>query len=213
MAGKKKYTCNDRYFDRMSLEVCYWAGFIAADGYVNDASRGLEITLSVKDIDHLQHFLDATGSDSRIEIFQNRPSQCRIRLNGIHRWLDVLEKKFNITTAKTATLQPPKLTGNRLWAFVIGLLDGDGCITRNKGCISVKFVGTGAMMLWLKQLFDDNFQSYHKGHANIASIHYSDVVKRYEITGRRAQNILSFLKKIKVPKLERKWKYVNENSR
>lgn len=42
----------------------------------------------------------------------------------------------------------------------------------------------------------------------IVDIHYSDVVKRYEITGRRAQDILGFLKKIKVPKMERKWEKV-----
>lgn len=208
MAGKKIYICNDHYFDRMSLEACYWAGFIAADGYINPVSSTLEITLSIRDINHLQLFLDATDADSQIETFIRRPNECRIRLNGVYRWIDILEKKFNITTAKTNTLQPPDLAGNRLWAFVIGFLDGDGCITKNKGLLSVKFVGTSAMMHWLKQLFDDQFPSYNRGCANVVDAHYSDVVKRYEITGRRAQDILSFLKKIKVPKMDRKWEKV-----
>jgi hypothetical protein len=208
MAGKKRYSCNDRYFDRMSLEACYWAGFIAADGYINPVSSTLEITLSTRDAHHLQRFLNATNSDSKIETFGRRPNECRVRLNGVCRWINILEEKFNITTAKTSTLEPPNLMGNRLWAFVIGFLDGDGCITQNKGLLSVKFVGTSAMMCWLKQLFDDQFPAYNRGFARVADIHYSDVVKRYEVTGRRAQDILGFLKKINVPKMDRKWSKV-----
>jgi hypothetical protein len=205
MAGKKKYSCNDQYFSHMSLNACYWAGFIAADGYVNPVSNSLEITLSSKDREHLQRFLNDVSSDSKIETLRSRPNECRIRLHGVCNWIDTLKRKFNITTAKTYTLQPPELKGNRLWAFVIGFLDGDGCITQNRGSISVKFTGNSNMLSWLKTLFDDKFPSYGGRYANIVNINHSDLARRYEITGRRAQDILNFLNNIDVPKLERKW--------
>jgi len=31
-----KYECNESYFSVPNIENSYWAGFIAADGYIND---------------------------------------------------------------------------------------------------------------------------------------------------------------------------------
>ena len=32
---KRKYFCNDNYFKNLTIENCYWAGFIAADGWID----------------------------------------------------------------------------------------------------------------------------------------------------------------------------------
>jgi hypothetical protein len=39
MVGKRRYVCDDR----MTLESCYWAGFIASDGHINPVPHGLDL--------------------------------------------------------------------------------------------------------------------------------------------------------------------------
>lgn len=209
MGNKRKYSCNDQYFSSMSLEACYWAGFIAADGYINPRSRGVEITLATLDKDHLRKFLECAGSDSLITTYSRRPNECTVRINAVPLWLEVLESRFNITTKKSHTLQPPKLSGNQLWSFVIGFLDGDGCITHNKdNYISLKFTGNFDMMQWLCQLFDEHFPPSNGRYAKVISYKSGTTAKRYELTGKRALEILTFLNKINVPKMQRKWSKV-----
>ena len=62
--SRRKYNCNDNYFDKNTQESFYWAGFIAADGCVmrrGKNSKILSISIHTKDIDHLYKFKKAIG--------------------------------------------------------------------------------------------------------------------------------------------------------
>jgi len=66
---KRFYNVNDDYFSEPNLNNCYWAGFIAADGYIlkpSDNSVSLSIMLSKKDILHLECLKKEIESDKVI---------------------------------------------------------------------------------------------------------------------------------------------------
>src|SRR4051812_19286206 len=53
----RKYSVNQGFFSEKTPEALYWAGFIAADGYVDDKrDHSLTITLAKKDEDHIKLF-------------------------------------------------------------------------------------------------------------------------------------------------------------
>jgi len=53
-AASRKYGLNENSFSKITLESCYWAGFIAADG--NIYNKYLSIELNNIDEKHLQKF-------------------------------------------------------------------------------------------------------------------------------------------------------------
>ena len=54
--GKRKHKLNDNYFESYTLENCYYAGFIAADGNIDKNLKKITITLSNKDKGFLENF-------------------------------------------------------------------------------------------------------------------------------------------------------------
>ena len=63
-------TLNHECFSVLSLESCYWAGFIAADGYVT--KNYLKIMLSSKGLNHLEKLKDFIKTSCKITV-ANRP--------------------------------------------------------------------------------------------------------------------------------------------
>jgi hypothetical protein len=56
--AKRRYSFNERYFQSLSSpDVCYWLGFLFADGSMSDVSNALRINLKASDAAHLQCFL------------------------------------------------------------------------------------------------------------------------------------------------------------
>ena len=131
MAYFTKYTKNKDYFlNKDNLEVCYWAGFIAADGCVHRKYYGVSFDLSERDAKHLELFAKAVGSNASVKY---RVGSCgtpmaSFYINSIEFTKNLCEN-FNITPVKTHTLKPPlHLAYSSKLAYLAGLIDGDGCI-------------------------------------------------------------------------------------
>jgi hypothetical protein len=108
----------------------YWAGFLAADASFNPGYR-LVLTLSAKDEEHLARFRRLIRH--RGEIQYDKDGQplvaCQDRYYGRQ-----LMEKFGLVPNKTE--HPPDLkwlSGDLFTAFLIGFIDGDGCINRQTG--------------------------------------------------------------------------------
>lgn len=126
---QRKSVVDDAYFSVLNAESCYWAGFIAADGCIC-GEKLLVISLQAGDSKHLENFLSALKSDYKVKIRMAKKifPQARIQIVSEQICKD-LGTNFNIVPAKSLILQFPENLNNELLdAFIVGVIDGDGCI-------------------------------------------------------------------------------------
>lgn len=213
----QKYFVNDSFFRDLSLESCYWAGFIAADGCINnnrvavtqEISRKYHILKLAKATykgddfadrvrDYSTGYVRKDGSISYFSCYSMNSKQYIVDLNAI----------YNITPAKSLTLQPPNLTDkNKILAYIAGIIDGDGTvrISNIKQGLDVLRIsvasGSRPVLDWIKSVFDRYFPD----------VRYSaEVWKRktsymYEISGGRACKVAKEIMALNLPLLECKW--------
>lgn len=148
-----KYSCNENFFSEINPISSYWAGFIAADGYIGIQKRGgrsrkyLSIEISIKDLKHLERFKDNISSNHPICLpVRNRENgkldkTCKIRIFSDKITSD-LERHFNIVNAKTHTYVPPILDDENMRHFTRGNIDGDGCIKVLRYGFGIEILGT-----------------------------------------------------------------------
>lgn len=170
--NRKIYSFKEDFFDIPSIQNCYWAGFIAADGCVTDDNL-LSFSQSGKDHQLLESFKEQCEYTGRVKkIIRYGKPISTLAINSIERWKDKLYKWWNITPRKTNTLQPPNITDlGQAMSFIIGYFDGDGSAhfrkkpSRAKGggdnyyIFGMNFTGTLQVMKWIQEniiLFDSN---------------------------------------------------------
>ena len=139
MSGIKIYKCNEEFFNQNCQDSFYWAGFIAADGSVQERkySKILKISLSNKDIYHLEKFKKSINSNHIIKNYKIKPNNlvkseslsCEIQITS-KIMVDSL-KRFNIVPNKTKTyfIPEPIVNSPYISDYMRGYFDGDGCIT------------------------------------------------------------------------------------
>lgn len=206
---KREFTVNDKYFNELSLESCYWAGFIAADGNISKDFKKLSIGLSSKDINHLQIFLNTLNSNYNISTFLvgGKFETCSIAITSSEICY-TLFNNFNITPKKSLTLLPPFLYNEDLIdSFIIGYIDGDGSIgihnRNNKKFLRISVIGTFEICTFIKERFS---KIYGKDIGTITkNKKHSKNTFSYSVTDRSARVIFNYLCKFNVPKLNRKW--------
>lgn len=205
------------FFQRESLESYYWAGFIAADGYINEKSNYVSIKLTESDSHHLQKFLDVTQSSNTIlnsnditDIPFNKKPRKRIVIRNPN-WVKILKDKFNLHQAKSLTHEPPN---DKLWSidqiksYIIGYLDGDGtiCFLGSDKYLKLGFIGTLEFLTWIK----NHLITFYKIELKETCIqHKKNCPEKnvYELSVycSKANKILTDLNKLPIYKLERKW--------
>jgi len=198
-----KYNVNHDFFKIVNNLNSYWAGFIAADGYVKSDCNALGIKLSTKDKGHIEKFKSDIMSDSPIKFkknnsFNKQTSAVEIIIYS-HKIVNDLMNNFNITTKKTFSLCPPNLLElNHKLSFVSGLIDGDGSVyNANKKVITI--LGTKKILEWCKNIIGTVID------INGISIIQKENIFSFCITGERTTCLYQTIKKLQNPILERKW--------
>src|SRR5690606_22823852 len=107
--GPVRYECNHNFFSEDTEESFYWAGFIAADGYINKKRLVLHIGLSLKDLSLLEKFKNSIDAENPINQYLvknskynpkwNDTEKCEIEISSKQICSDLL--RFNITPRKT----------------------------------------------------------------------------------------------------------------
>lgn len=217
----RKYTHNNDYFTNLTMENCYVAGFIAADGSLRSRGKVLSIILHPKDrqiLENFKQYFEYTGS----VVDGERKSKDKVQLtttlvvNGVGQWYEDLEKHFNITPAKTKTLQAPNLSSmDHKIAFIAGYIDGDGCIMWSGGKFYLDVLGTESVISFIKEVFDTIIPIPENGIGRGSMLDlskynnkYSFSLYKYRISGKRAIAICQHIKQYPLPFLERKWSKV-----
>lgn len=132
-SASKNPNLRHSFFSAPNINNSYWAGFIAADGWVQDQNRGqdrISITLSQRDREHLEKLALAIGATTINDFTARSYGQDRIfsRISFVSNELsNDLAGNFNITPKKSLTLEPPELDDEECrLAFIAGYIDGDG---------------------------------------------------------------------------------------
>lgn len=121
----KKKALNENYFSSNTKASYYWAGFLAADGWIEGERNRVGLALQKQDYSHLEKFKHAVGSSHDICSFMQDTSY-RIRFNSAQMVKD-LYTRFNITPAKTHTYSMPYFEDDYLMLeFFRGYIEGDG---------------------------------------------------------------------------------------
>lgn len=124
--SKAKYL-NHKFFSGSGSDVYYWAGILAADGWVEESRNRIGLALQKSDLSHLEKFKKAVSSTHDICPFMSS-SAYRIRFNSSDMVLD-LRNRFNITGSKTHTYTLPEFESiDGFIHFLRGYIDGDGCL-------------------------------------------------------------------------------------
>lgn len=209
---ENKFDINDDFFSDINIKSAYWAGFIAADGFVTN--NNICFTIHKKDRCLLENFIKDV--ETNYKIFDDYyESKCRLVVNSPVMVYD-LWNLYNINRNKSQTLQPPKITDiENIMSFIVGYIDGDGHIkientktgkilksgkesVCRRLCLEIK--GTEEFLSWVRDISKNNDIKILK----------SKGIYSFSLTGKRAYSFLNPLYNIPVEKLDRKWSYIKE---
>lgn len=138
------HTFDDNMFSVFTQESCYWAGFLAADGSIGQELRSLRVGLERCDRLHLEKLLrfskdeHPTVKDGEGQLIDKNTGKT---YSFIYSYIDInsvkivkdLNDNFNITPAKSFTIQPPdKIPEEMIKHYIRGYFDGDGTLYWNK---------------------------------------------------------------------------------
>ena len=116
-----------------SNQTLYWLGFLLADGYFNFKSKRIQLTLAIKDLEHLKMYGKYINCNNINLITTN--NSCNMSIQNI----DIFDKikDYLKLTNSNKTLNPNiwkdlNLTKEQMFCLIIGFIDGDGCILKLK---------------------------------------------------------------------------------
>jgi len=209
---RRQHNLNDGFFEKHTLEACYWAGFIAADGNISSPKRkkaNVRIKLKDIDVDHLEMLKKSLKYENELSR-SDQKGFVYYTLSFFSEQIVEDLKWFNIIPKKSLVLNPPPLDGKKALSFIIGYIDGDGCVyletlKKRNPRLRLCLVGTEQMLLWIKFNFDKIVPF------SIASTPRkikNSKIYQYQIASKKALDVLNYLNLIDVPKMQRKWKVV-----
>jgi DNA-binding transcriptional regulator WhiA len=224
---RRKYTLNIHAFSKLNIVNCYWAGFLAADGYIRDHLNHLGIRLSKKDRLHLVALANFLGYNGPIKDMAHDPSSkgnnftsniyysSSLVVCGAQQLIGDLNRHFNITSRKSLKLTPPNISNvDYQLAYIAGFVDGDGTLYRDKHSrlqLSIE-CASEEILLWIQRIFDQIVPPQGKHHTHVRQTKRKRKNKNFsyclKITGGRAQQICDKLLQLELPFLKRKWSNV-----
>lgn len=126
LQGHRLTTINPNVFENIDSEdKAYWLGFLFADGFVDEKRNMLEISLQLKDENHLRKFYNFLECDRKVKKDSFR---CRVSAGNPKLIHDLI--KWGCKGKKSLVLSFPSLSKNMIRHFVRGYFDGDGSITK-----------------------------------------------------------------------------------
>ena len=210
---------NEEYFTKTNKHNSYWAGFIGADGYVNEDKNTLQISLSAKDKEHLEKLKNELNKDYEIKTRKNTGpwaaeetyycSLCFIS----ERTVEALKRNWKIHQRKTHTLTfPQDISIEEKKGYLCGYIDGDGCINvkkNSRGKIQLSINGNEEFLEGVVKFLKE------EGGIKIKNNLYpSRNIFVFSVLGKTALSVLDFLYDEHLPLMERKWaKYLDNKER
>ncbi len=212
---KRKYHHDESFFSTPNLVNSYVAGFLAADGNISKTPAGYRVRLEValEDENHLAQLKSLLGHDGPLHRWGDRNTKF-FCVHVSDQYANDMATNFGLIPNKTHRLNPPNLLSFDLkFAYLLGLLDGDGCVHVSKqNTLSVSYVSSSLTAVeWLKQMMDTmNFPSRQRN-TLVPAIRLLSHAKAHALVynGGRAvclvQLAQEFAARYNLPVLARKW--------
>lgn len=179
--NKHNFPRDGFYFSNIdSKEKAYWLGFLYADGCVHSNSN--EISVTLKDRDHLEKFRKAIKSNNKIgesidKRFSSMPKIYHFSIKDKQLKSDLI--KWGCVPNKTLTLTKiPNIPRDFVSHFIRGYFDGDGSLHWLNGTknFRISFVGTAPFLKDIqKELGLSLSLGQHKGNQS----------KYFQVAGRK----------------------------
>lgn len=182
----KRHKVDHTVFAKYTPASCYWAGFIAADGFIDPVKNNVGVELHSKDEQHLLNLCKFSGRDGSLwrrerTSYGNKSAHSSMTLVSKQIVKD-LNDNFNITPKKSLTLQPPtQIPSNMQKHFIRGYIDGDGSVGWHKHNDKPRLNivgGSHQMLQWVRDVvFDEvndigNPSIFRRAQANTHTIEY-----------------------------------------
>lgn len=200
---------NVNYFTKLTDENCFFAGWLAADGYIGKDEHTIDIGINAKDIDILEKFKKAINSNSPIRLIESPESvggyKSRLTIPYSKQLCLDLKKHFNIFNAKSLTLGGPNLIEeSHIRHYLRGLYDGDGSYTfKNKNQHwSVQLVGPHKLLTWV----DQKIHQYIKDIGNPSILSHKNIWQ-LDFSGPRSVNIVNWFYQDSIEQIRLNRKY------
>lgn len=146
--GKNYYTINNNLFSGYSKEEVYWAGFIMADGHLenyagygrNKPNYKLSFGLSQKDEEHLKKFAIFLGdenihiknSETKLDGYEKIHIMSTLKISRKQVVLNLVEKYKIPFNKSTNEFIPKEIPEEMIPHFIRGYFDGDGSIYKGR---------------------------------------------------------------------------------
>lgn len=179
--NKHNFPRDEFYFSNIdSKEKAYWLGFLYADGCVHSNSN--EISITLKDRDHLEKFRKAIKSNNKIgesidKRFSSMPKIYHFSIRDKQLKSDLI--KWGCVPNKSLTLTKiPNIPRDFVSHFIRGYFDGDGSLHWLNGTknFRISFVGTAPFLKDIqKELGLSLSLGQHKGNQS----------KYFQVAGRK----------------------------
>lgn len=153
---------NSNYFNPQNLneESAYWLGFLYADGCVHTKSN--EISISLKDEEHLYKFKEAISSSNHIGVtnvdkFKKPTKVFHFSIRDKQLRNDLVE--LGCVPQKSLKLEKiPNIKEELIPHFIRGYFDGDGSLhyTHDGKRVRISFLGTKSFLENIREILDTN---------------------------------------------------------
>lgn len=206
----KAHSKDENFWSKQNLLNCYYAGWIAADGFVYRKSFSVGICCHPRDHESLQLFALHIKTTVPIRKMKNtctNGASCeieRLTMSSSKKWMQDLENNFNITPHKTFRLTPPSFPNDLFaCAYLCGYIDGDGSINCSGTQHQISFSSASKEILqWIVDFVIKHFTPENAPHKQITTRGNRNSVSFYGITAIR---LFDLLVQVDVPKFQRKW--------
>ncbi len=222
------YTKDDKFFDSPNAVNSYIVGWLASDGCVSIPKTREPIfciTQNQRDakiLDYVKEQVKYTGpvlvAKSKNTVFNKtqqkfytaKELQCILNIGDAGRWVDNLNKIWNITPAKSLTLLPPNITEKEhIIAYIQGYVSGDGTITLFKktsslglSCI-INAIGTYEVLSWMKENIER--LSGFKTNVNVTKTNKTSNIYTFCFSEANSCYLIREIDKLPTHKMERKF--------
>lgn len=200
----RKYIHDINFFENIDNEnKAYWLGFLYADGFIEskrkNGNQKFGVTLSIKDIRHLEKFKKDLKATNGIKIYTGSGYAktnkfCKLLLTSQNTVNDLI--KHGCVENKTNILTFPNFLEKELVShFIRGYFDGDGSVTFNKTkqVVSVSFVGTKEFLEGIKEYFNLDNKLYHYPNSQTYQLKIGGNKKPYRLLHNMYKNANMFL--------------------
>lgn len=214
---RRTHFFNKDIWKTFTPESCYWAGWLASDGFIRKYSlsggRGYSVGIDLKSTESYQllkfkEFCGYTGDLQKIRNVKHKNSSTQaININVGMDWVDDLKENFNIVPSKTKILQPPNIKDNYLiHCFLLGALDGDGCVHLSKrNLMSVSLVSASFDFAnWVMSQINEIIKNSSRVNKE-RSVSFCSGYPRVGVFGNAACALIDYFRQFPLPKLDRKW--------